>query len=68
MKKKILSLILIAVMLFSATALPVSAVDFERANEPFTKVLALFVDKLMTGLAGVLDAVMKENSKFVYTL
>ena len=65
MKKKILSLILVAVMLFSATAMPVSAIDFERANEPFTKGLALFVDKLMTGLTMALDGVMKENSKFV---
>ena len=65
MKKKILSIILVAVMLFSATAMPVSAIDFERANEPFTKGLALFVDKLMNALVGGLDFMMKENNKFV---
>ncbi|MBO7319156.1 MAG: hypothetical protein J6V06_03960, partial [Clostridia bacterium] len=65
MKKKILSAILVAVMLFSATAMPVSAVDFERANEPITRTLALFVDKLMNALVGGLDYAMKENSKFV---
>ena len=65
MKKKILSLILVTVMLFSVTAMPVSAVDFERANEPITRTLALFVDKLMNALVGGLDFVMKENNKFV---
>ena len=65
MKKKIVSLILAFALVFSFTAMPVSAVDFNKANEPFTKVLALFVDKLMTGLVGALDGVMKENSKFV---
>ena len=65
MKKKILSLILAAVMLFSVTAVPVSAVDFERADEPFTKGLALFVDKLMTGLTTALNGVMKENKSFI---
>ena len=65
MKKKVLSLILVFVMLFSVTALPVSALDFERTNEPFTKGLALFVDKIMLGLTSALDGVMKENKKFV---
>ena len=65
MKKKILSLILVAVMLISATAIPVSAVDFERANEPITKALATVVDTVMNIFAGALNYVMKENSKFV---
>ena len=65
MKKKVVSLILTIAVVFSFTVMPVSAVDFERANEPITKVLAMVVDKLMTGLVGALDAVMKENSKFV---
>ena len=65
MKKKILSLILVAVMLISATVMPVSAVDFERANEPVTKALATVVDTIMNAFAGALNYVMKENSKFV---
>ena len=65
MKKKLTAFILTVVMLFSAAIMPVSAVDFERANEPFTRGLALAVDKLMNGLAGALNGVMKENSKFV---
>ena len=65
MKKKLIAFILTAVMFFSVTVMPVSAVDFERANEPFTKGLALVVDKLMNGLAGALNGIMKENSKFV---
>ena len=65
MKKKILSLILALVMLFSVTVMPVSAVDFERANEPFTKALANVIDGIMNGFAGVLNSIMKENDKFV---
>lgn len=65
MKKKFLSLVLTVVMLFSVAVMPVSAIDFERANEPITKGLALFVDKLMNALVGGLDFAMKENSKFV---
>lgn len=65
MKKKLTAFILTVVMVFSAAIMPVSAVDFERANEPFTRGLALAVDKLMNGLAGALNGVMKENSKFV---
>ncbi len=65
MKKKIIAFILAVVMVFSVTVMPVSAVDFERANEPITRGLALVIDKLMNGLAGALNGVMKENSKFV---
>ncbi len=65
MKKKILSLILAVVMLFSATAIPVSAVDFERANEPLTRTLASVIDTVMNAFAGALNLVMKENNKFV---
>lgn len=65
MMKKITALILAVIMIFSVSAIPVSAVDFERADEPFTKGLALFVDKLMNSLAGALNGVMRENSKFV---
>lgn len=65
MKKKLTAFILTVVMVFSAALILASAVDFERANEPFTKGLALAVDKLMNGLAGALNGVMKENSKFV---
>ncbi len=65
MKKKIISLILALIMVFSVTVMPVSAVDFERANEPFTKTLAKVVDGIMNGFAGVLNKIMKENDKFV---
>lgn len=65
MKKKFLSVILAIVMLCSVTAMPVSAVDFERADEPFTKGLAKVVDGIMNGFAGALNMIMKENDKFV---
>lgn len=65
MKKKFLSVILAIVMLCSVTAIPVSAVDFERADEPFTKGLAKVVDGIMNGFAGALNMIMKENDKFV---
>ncbi len=65
MKKKIISLILALTMLFTVTVMPVSAVDFERANEPFTKALANVIDGIMNSFAGVLNKIMKENDKFV---
>lgn len=65
MKKKLLSLILAVTLLFSVTVMPVSAIDFERANEPLTKVLAEVVDDIMNGFASVLNFIMKENEKFV---
>ena len=65
MKKKLLSLILVLTMLFSVTVMPVSAVDFNRADEPFTKALAKVVDGIMNTFVSALDFVMKENSKFV---
>ena len=65
MKKKIISLVLALIMIFSVTVMPVSAVDFERADEPFTKTLANAVDGIINGFAGVLNKIMKENDKFV---
>ena len=65
MKNKIISLVLALIMIFSVTVMPVSAVDFERADEPFTKTLANVVDGIMNGFAGVLNKIMKENDKFV---
>lgn len=65
MKKKLISLILALTLVFSVTVMPVSAIDFERANEPFTKALADVVDGIMNKFAGVLNNIMKENDKFV---
>lgn len=65
MKKKLISLILALIMLFSVAVIPVSAINFEASEEPFTKGLANVVDTIMNGFATVLNAVMKENSKFV---
>jgi DNA-binding ferritin-like protein len=65
MKKKLLSVILAIMVIFTVTVMPVSAVDFERADEPFTKALADVVDSIMNSFAGVLNHIMKENDKFV---
>ena len=65
MKKKLLSLILVLTMLFSVTVMPVSAVDFNRADEPFTKALAKVVDGIMNTFVSALNFVMKENDKFI---
>ncbi len=65
MKKKLVSLILTLVMLFTVTVMPVSAINFEASEEPFTKGLANVVDTIMNGFASALNAIMKENSKFV---
>ncbi len=65
MKKKLISLILTLVMLFTVTVMPVSAINFEASEEPFTKGLANVVDTIMNGFATALNAIMKENSKFV---
>ncbi len=65
MKKKAIALILAVVMLFSATTLPASAIDFNSASEPVTKVLAKALGTVFTGLVSVLNAFMGENNKFV---
>lgn len=65
MKKKAIALILSIVMLFSATTLPASAIDFESASEPITKVLGKALGTVFTGLVTVLNAFMGENDKFV---
>lgn len=65
MKKKLLSLILAAVLIFSVTVMPVSAVDFNSANEPVTKALAKVVDGIMNTFVSALNFVMKENNKFI---
>lgn len=65
MKKKALSLILAIVMVFSATVTPASAIDFESASEPATKVMARVVGTLFDGIVNVLNLFLKENDKFV---
>ena len=65
MKKKAIALVLSIVMLFSATTLPASAIDFESASEPITKVLGKALGTVFTGLVTVLNAFMGENDKFV---
>lgn len=65
MKKKAIALILAVIMLFSCTTLSVSAIDFEAANEPVTKVLAKTLGTVFDGLVSVLNHFMGENDKFV---
>lgn len=65
MTKKALSVILAIVMIFSVTATPVSAIDFESASEPVTKVMARVVGTLFEGIVNVLNVFMRENDKFI---
>lgn len=65
MKKKALSVILAIVMVFSATAVPASAIDFEASAEPITKVLAKVVGTVFESVVGVVNLFLRENDKFV---
>lgn len=65
MKKKALSLILAFVMVFSVTATPVYAIDFESSSDPTTKVIARVVGTVFENIVNVLNLFMKENDKFV---
>lgn len=65
MKKKALSVILVIVMVFSATATPGYAIDFESSSEPITKTLAKVVSTAFEGLVGLLNGFMRENDKFI---
>ena len=65
MKKKALSVILAVVMIFSATAAPAYAVDFESTTEPITKVLAKVVGTVFESVVGALNLFLKENDKFI---
>lgn len=65
MKKKGIALILAVIMLFSCTTVSASAIDFEAANEPITKVLAKTLGTVFEGFVSVLNHFMGENDKFV---
>lgn len=65
MKKKALSVILAIVMVFSATAVPASAIDFEASAEPITKVLAKVVGTVFETLVGTVNLFLRENDKFI---
>ncbi len=65
MKKKALSLILAFVMVFSVTATPVYAIDFESSSDPTTKAIARVVGTVFENIVNVLNLFMKENDKFV---
>lgn len=65
MKKKAIALILAVVMLFSSTTISASALDFESASEPVSKVLAKALGGIFTGFVTVLNTFMGENDKFV---
>ncbi|MBQ7044826.1 MAG: hypothetical protein IJN78_09555 [Clostridia bacterium] len=65
MKKKALSVILAIVMVFSATAVPASAIDFEATAEPITKVLAKVVGTVFETLVGTVNLFLRENDKFI---
>lgn len=65
MKKKALSFILAVVMIFSLTATPAFAIDFESSSDPFTKVIARVIGTLFEDLVAALNHFMRENDKFV---
>ncbi len=65
MKKKAISVILVIVMVFSLTATPSYAIDFESSSEPFTKAAAKVVGTLFESIVGTLNKFLKENDKFI---
>ena len=64
MKKKLLAIILSLVMLFSITAVPVSAIDFERTDSGFTIVLAKTIEWVFGSLIKAAGSFMRENDAF----
>ncbi len=64
MKKKLVAVILAVVMLFSVTAVPASAIDFERTDSGFTVVLAKAIEWVFGTLVKGLGSVMTENDAF----
>ena len=64
MKKKLVAVILSVVMLFSVTAVPASAIDFESTDSPFTVVLAKTIEWVFGALVKGLGSVMQENDAF----
>lgn len=65
MKKKVLSVILATVMIFSITVTPVSAIDFESSSDPFTKAIARVIGTVFDSLVDVVNIFLRENDKFV---
>lgn len=65
MKKKVLSVILATVMIFSITFTPVSAIDFESSSDPFTKAIARVIGTVFDSLVDVVNIFLRENDKFV---
>ncbi|MBQ8503176.1 MAG: hypothetical protein IJ491_02740 [Clostridia bacterium] len=65
MKKKLVAVVLTVVMLFSVTAVPASAIDFERTDSPFTVVLAKTIEWVFGALVKGLGSVMNENDSFI---
>ncbi len=64
MKKKLVAVILSVVMLFSVTAVPASAIDFESTDSGFTVVLAKAIEWVFGALVKGLGSVMNENDAF----
>lgn len=65
MKKKLTALVITLVIMFNATLIPVSAINFEASEDSFAKGLANVVGTVFETFCTALNAVMKENSKFV---
>lgn len=64
MKKKLVAVILSVVMLFSVTAVPASAIDFESADSNITIILARAIEWVFGALVKGLGSVMSENDAF----
>ncbi len=64
MKKKLVAVILAVVMLFSVTAVPASAIDFERTDSTITVILARAIEWVFGALVQGLGSVMSENDAF----
>lgn len=64
MKKKLVAVILSVVMLFSVTAVPASAIDFESTDSTITVILARAIEWVFGALVQGLGSVMSENDAF----
>lgn len=65
MKKKLVAVVLTVVMLFSVTAVPAYAIDFESTSSPITVVLAKAIEWVFGTLVEALGSVMSENDAFM---
>ena len=63
--KKVISVLLCMVMLFSVTATPVSAIDIEDVKSTVTNVFAKALGAVFEVLVGALNSQMQENDKFI---